>query len=57
MQFELGNGIYQDSNEYNQNDIAINGDLTVGNDLTVNNNVNISKNLTACNSTLPRMLL
>ena len=58
VQFELGNGIYQDSNEYNQNDTTINGDLTVTNDLTVNNNVNISKNLTvSCNSTFAKNVI
>ena len=55
VQFELGNGIYQDSNEYNQNDTTINGDLIVSNDITVNNNMAISKNLTvACNSTFAK---
>jgi len=55
VQFELGNGIYQDSNEYNQNDTTINGNLTVTNDLTVNNNINISKNLiVSCNSTFAK---
>ena len=50
VQFELGNGIYQDSNEYNQNDTTINGNLIVTNDITVNNNVNISNIMNTSNN-------
>lgn len=55
VQFELGHGIYQDSNEYNQNDTTINGNLLVTNDLAVTNNFYINKNLiVACNSTFAK---
>jgi hypothetical protein len=55
VQFELGHGIYQDQNQYNENDTTINGNLLVTSDLNVNNNAYISKNLTvSCNSTFAK---